>query len=251
MAHPKQRSTRLLADVVSVIIVAAVTALSMHGCGDASANERHQRDLARLRADLNKERARVSKLQATVKRLKSDIAGLKKRLVPFEQRTFAKPFRGGRVKRSSGDLELPSGVRVVGVGERGKKTSLRRHIAGFRGGLFGYWATWCKPCTSKEELHHLRVLQKQLRPYHVDLVSVLIDDLKKAQASPKAGKWLYPFWFVKDGHMQMLPRSMVQKMGLGLPFFLLTDNEGRIRWHHRGKLDDAAVRDFITAAARL
>ena len=114
-----------------------------------------------------------------------------------------------------------------------------------------FWATWCKPCIADEELRRLGHLSAALAQYDVPLVSVLIDDLRKAQAHAKASRWFYPLAFIKDGHMQMLPRSMVEKVGLGLPLFVILDRNGTLRWHHKGKLTPAHVRDLVTAAARL
>ena len=227
-------------------------AVCLSGCGNAGASEQSKRDIARLKQQIAKERQAATALRKQINQLKQQVAKLKVALKPYKQRAGLVPFRGGVISSASGaQLERVKGTRVATAGDRGKKAALSKTIAAGRGAVIGFWATWCKPCIANAELHHMKTLQEQLKPYNVAFASVLIDDLGKAQAHPKAEKWIYPLWFIKDGHMNMLPRSLVQRVGLGLPFFLVVDPSGAVKWFHKGKLVDDTVRDLLTAAARL
>ena len=242
---------RRLHSAIALVSLASLAALTC-GCGEGAAVQRAQRDVDRVRKELAAERANVARLRKQIAGLEGQVASLRQRLKPFEQRAGLAPFSGGTISRANGaPLETIAGVRVEGAQDRGKKQALGKHLAEQRGAVIGFWATWCKPCIADEELAHMKKMRAQLKPYGVDFVSVLIDDLGKAQSHTKASQWLYPLWFVKDGHMNMLPRSMVQRVGLGLPFFLVVDRRGAIRWFHKGKLEADTVRDLVTAAARL
>jgi len=228
-----------------------VTALSL-GCGAGAQVDAANKKIASLQGQLRSARKDNARIARKINALERRIKALEGRLRPHRQRAGELPFRGGTLKRSDhGDVRYANGKRVARAGQRGKKAHLGKHLDGRRGAVLGFWATWCKPCISDPELVHLKHLQKQLRPYDVELVSVLIDDLDKALSHAKAPRWLYPLWFVRDGHMEMLPRKLVQKVGLGLPLFVIVGPDGELRWHHQGKLTDAAVRDIVTAAARL
>lgn len=244
----ESRPISKLVAALAVVLSGGVAALS--GCGGqgkAAAGE-----TAELRRELDAERQKSRALAGSVAKLKADVAALQTRLMPLQQRTGVAAFDGGQLKRGSGaSVELVNGTVVSAAGGRGKKVSLRKHLAARRGAVIGFWATWCKPCIADEELAHLKRLQVELGRYDVDLVSVLIDDLDKAIGHEKAARWLYPLWFVKDGHMAMLPRALVQRVGLGLPLFVLVTPDGAVKWLHGGKLQDAAVVDLITAAALL
>ena len=207
---------------ISALLITLCCQLLLGGCGNAAASEQSQRDIARLKQQVAKERARAAKFSKKVATLKLQIVKLNKELKPYKQRAGLVPFKGGVISSANGaPLERIKGTRVANAGDRGKKQALATALNKRRGAVIGFWATWCKPCIADAELHHMKALQKQLKKYDVEFVSVLIDDLGKAQAHAKAEKWIYPLWFIRDGHMNMLPRSLVQRVGLALPFFLV------------------------------
>jgi hypothetical protein len=129
--------------------------------------------------------------------------------------------------------------------------SLSDHVRTSGGAVITFWATWCVPCTSDEELAHLRELQGYLRRHDIPLVSIAVDELATVQAHPKSRAWLYPFWHRMDAHIEMLPRSFVMTHGIGLPLFLVIGGDGEIRYFYNRQLDAAAVRDLVSAAAAL
>jgi thiol-disulfide isomerase/thioredoxin len=146
---------------------------------------------------------------------------------------------------------MPNAVKVSELGGAAKKHNLGDFIRGFDGAVIAYWATWCKPCTSPKELAHLKDLQRQLRRHNIELVSIVIDSLDKARQDPRARNWLYPFWYKNAAHLEMLPRSFIQRMGVNLPLFLVVSPSGDIKYYLNDKLSDVAVRDLVTATANV
>ena len=140
---------------------------------------------------------------------------------------------------------LGDGIRIEDRLQKGKRSSLSSMLKLYDGLVISLWATWCVPCISDEELHHLRKLRAQLRRSGFALVSVAIDDLDKVKQHPKAAKWLYPLYFQRDAHLNMVPKAFVQKYGMGLPLFLLVSKSGRIHYFRKNKLDAAAVDGIV------
>ena len=193
-----------------------------------------------------------------VPRLAEDLAGLKtemgmlrSRLGPIEQRTGLASLKSKKLQRlntADRTVTLWEGSYLEYPGAKPKKRRLKRHVEGFQGYVVAFWATWCVPCISDEELEHLRHMQRLLQRKGVDLVSVAIDDLPLVRSHKKASKWLYPLWHKDDGHVGMLPQGFVRQVGVNLPLFLVVSNEGEICEFYNQKLDPISVRDIVTAA---
>ena len=77
-----------------------------------------------------------------------------------------------------------------------------------------------------------------------------IDDLDAVRGHRKASRWVYPLWHRKNGHLELLPRTFVEQVGVKLPLFVVLSRTGQIRWFHNQALDDQAIRDIVTAAVR-
>lgn len=239
------------------IACALAVAAALLACGCASTDHVHpmpegtvrvsEADWSRMAAAA----ARVRPLEASVETLSERIARLEGRLDPIEQRVELASFRSDRLERLAGGdrrVGLPEGSHVTRAGARPAKRSLARHLANFDGYVISFWATWCVPCISDEELAHLGHLQRQLRRNNVELVSMAIDDLDKVLAHPKAPRWLYPLWHRDDGHLDIMPRALVEAVGVNLPLFLIVSADGEVCQYYNRKLDDTAVRDIVTAA---
>ena len=217
------------------------------GCGGAQA-QTDPNAVAVTRQDLDL----LRRLAREVHSLRAENTALKRRLDFVEQRVGLARFRPSKLKPVHGvEVKPKDAVRVVEAGARGKRANLGKYLGTYDGYVVAFWATWCKPCTSPEELAHLRMLQTRLRKSRIELVSVLIDDLKKAQADPRASGWLYPFWFREDAHIDMLPQAFIQRVGLNLPLFLVVSPSGEVRYVHNEKLTDDAVRDIVTATTNM
>ncbi len=220
---------------------------SLFGCaGPQGAGPEVQAQKAELKAA----RAEIANLRAELARMAAEIKAITSRLTATEERTGLRPLNLTWLKPMSGGgrLEAGDGVFVGGHGHRGKRRSLAKYVKGYKAHVAVIWATWCKPCTSEEELELLHELQPLLRARGVELVSVLVDDLGLALNHAKAPRWVYPLWFGKDAHTQWLPEMLIRK-GLSLPVFLVAGPNLKVRYYAAGKLDKSRVRELVTAAA--
>ena len=231
-------------------LVLSVIAVLVGGCGASEQARRAADGVHKLNehvAELRAQAARVPGLQTTIKQLERRLLQLERMvgLAAFRSDEISTPtFASRTVKPRVSDV-------VEAYGQPAHKKNLAKHVAAYNGYVIVFWATWCVPCISDEELAHLRDLQRSLRRHNVELVSMAIDDLGKVLSHAKASKWLYPLWFRKDGHIEMMPRAMVEKVGVTLPLFLVVGPDGQIRYYRNKKLDTAAVRDIITATGSI
>jgi thiol-disulfide isomerase/thioredoxin len=201
-------------------------------------------------AEIQARLGRVDAMETEIARLRERTAEIEARLALAESRTGLAEFVPAKLKRPPGGPLVLSPIEGQFVSERGARPVRRRladHVAGFDGALVAFWATWCVPCTSPEELAHLHRLQTALRGRGFELVSIAIDDLDRVLGDRRAGTWLHPFWQKDDAHIEMLPRAFIERVGLELPLFLLVSRSGRVQFYWNQKLDDEVAREIVTA----
>jgi len=225
------------------------------GCAQPSLLEQHPDSVLVTRGQVAQyERAvtRADELDRRVKRLEQELSSLQSRVSRVEPRvglqgqsaSVLKPFPGG-----SAFVKLPDAQRVNGVSARGKRASVARFIEGKRGTVIAFWATWCVPCTSPEELAHMSDLREQLHDHGAEFVSMPIDGLDKVMADRRAATWLYPLFQRDGGHLEILPRNFVNSVGVNLPLFLVLDRSGRVTHYHNAVLSSEVIREMITHTA--
>jgi thiol-disulfide isomerase/thioredoxin len=228
--------------------VAASCALSSHAHKEQPGTVRLTEEEHRI---LTQSASQIPKLMNEISGLKTEMGVLRSRLTPIEQRTGLASLASKKLRRMNSvdrRVTLWDGSYIPFPGAKPKKRRLSGHLQGFSGYVIAFWATWCVPCISDEELAHLRVMQRALKRKGVELVSVAIDDLALVQSHPKASRWIYPLWHKDDGHLAMLPEGFVRQVGVNLPLFLIVANDGTVCEFYNQKLDTVAVRDIITAA---
>jgi hypothetical protein len=94
-------------------------------------------------------------------------------------------------------------------------------------------------------------LKTTLDRYGLKLVSLAVDDVPTVRNDSRAATWVYPYWQLKDGHLDVLPETMLRSGGVGLPLFLIIDGAGQIRWIRKQALTNRAVDDLVSAAVNL
>jgi thiol-disulfide isomerase/thioredoxin len=194
-------------------------------------------DEARRKADALE--ARVAALEADARDRESLLA-MAVGAAPFKPKTLTPGAAGER-------LPLPAATRVGAPGDRGRKAKLADAVSGRSAAVLVFWATWCKPCTSDAELKHVKDLAGRLEARNVALLNLSTDALPTVLADPRAPTWVYPYWQLEDGHIELLPRSFIERRGMGLPLILVLAPDGAIRWVRDGTLDERVMAELVIA----
>jgi peroxiredoxin len=98
--------------------------------------------------------------------------------------------------------------------------------------LANFWATWCAPCV--EEMPMLSLLQKEFAGDGVKIVGIALDDAQRASEFA-AGLGVGYDVLVGKTDVVLAGRQFGNATGL-LPFSVLIDDTGLIRWTHLGAL---------------
>jgi len=98
--------------------------------------------------------------------------------------------------------------------------------------LLNFWATWCAPCV--EEMPMLAEVQRHYTAQGLQVVGIAVDEPGRAQ-SFAAGMGLdYPLLY-GIGEAMLTQRRYGNASGM-LPYSVLIDADGRVRWTHLGAL---------------
>jgi len=98
--------------------------------------------------------------------------------------------------------------------------------------LVNFWATWCAPCV--EEMPMLSQLRQELAGTGVEIVGIALDDAQRATDFAAELGVSYPI-LVGKTEVVLTGRRYGNATGL-LPFSVLIDSNGIIRWTHLGVL---------------
>lgn len=107
--------------------------------------------------------------------------------------------------------------------------------------LVNFWATWCAPC--REEMPMLSDMNTQLAPKGFRVLGIALDDVQQAREFVEDLGIRYPV--VVGGADVMAVSSMYgNRTGL-LPYSVLIDRDGVIRWTHMGVLEPESLEKLI------
>jgi len=98
--------------------------------------------------------------------------------------------------------------------------------------LVNFWATWYAPCV--EEMPMLSRLQQDYAGQGVNIVGIALDDAARASQFASDMAISYPV-LVGQADVVVTGRRYGNNTGM-LPFSVLIDTEGIIRWTHLGPL---------------
>jgi thiol-disulfide isomerase/thioredoxin len=100
--------------------------------------------------------------------------------------------------------------------------------------LVNFWATWCKPC--REEMPMLLGLHQTYASSGFKVVGVAIDDVQQARDFAAGLGVDYPL-LVGSTDVMVMARSYGNLSGV-LPYSVLIDRAGIVRWTHLGELKE-------------
>ena len=118
-----------------------------------------------------------------------------------------------------------------------------REAAEFDGSLtlINFWATWCAPCV--EEMPMLSELQEAYRARGFRVVGIALDQRERAAAFARELGLSYPV-LLGEADVVVTSRRYGNATGM-LPYSVLVDASGVVRWVRLGALDRAELERII------
>jgi len=107
--------------------------------------------------------------------------------------------------------------------------------------LVNFWATWCKPC--RAEMPMLVELHKAYQDRSFQVVGIALDDVQQAREFASELGVDYPI-LVGASDVMAVIRLYGNLSGV-LPYSVLVDRQGIIRWSHLGELKAQELRQKI------
>lgn len=109
--------------------------------------------------------------------------------------------------------------------------------------LYNFWATWCKPC--REEMPMLSTLRESLKDRGFEVVGIAIDDVDRARQFIGELGISYPVVVGSTDVMSMLA-DYGNAAGM-LPYSVLVDRGGTVRWAHFGAIEERELKSEVDA----
>lgn len=105
--------------------------------------------------------------------------------------------------------------------------------------LINFWATWCVPC--RKEMPMLMELQAEYGAAGLQVVGIALDDVQSVRDFADELGINYPI-LVGETDVMLVSRDYGNITGM-LPFSVLVDQQGIIRWQYAGEIqkDDIEV----------
>jgi len=118
-------------------------------------------------------------------------------------------------------------------------------FAAYRGRILvvNFWASWCPPCV--EELPALAVLSQKFSGKNITFAGIAIDSVENVTHFLKARKnsMTYP-GYIAGADGTTLAFALGNRQG-GVPFTVVIDATGTVRFQMLGRVDIAALRDCL------
>jgi peroxiredoxin len=108
--------------------------------------------------------------------------------------------------------------------------------------LVNFWATWCAPC--RAEMPMLADLHRELAGSGFDVVGIALDEVDQVRSFAAELGIDYTI-LVGSTDVMMVVSQYGNRSGV-LPYSVLLDREGIIRWVYHGELKEAELRQEIS-----
>ncbi len=109
--------------------------------------------------------------------------------------------------------------------------------------LVNFWATWCQPC--REEMPMLAELHQEFKPEGFTVVGIALDDV--AQAREFAAELGIDYPILVGSTDVMTVAQLYGNLSGVLPYSVLLDRAGLVRWTYLGELKAGALRKEVTS----
>lgn len=107
--------------------------------------------------------------------------------------------------------------------------------------LVNFWATWCQPC--REEMPMLAGLQRELQDQGFEVVGIALDEVAQAREFAASLGIEYPI-LIGSTDVMVVSQLYGNRSGT-LPYSVLLDRDGIIRWAYLGELKEEVLREEI------
>ena len=107
--------------------------------------------------------------------------------------------------------------------------------------VVNFWAPWCAPCV--EEMPDLQQLRTEFLPRGVEVIGLGIDKADAITQFQQRIKTTYPLLVAGTAGIE-LAQQFGNEVG-GLPFTLVLDANGAVRYQHAGRISVAELRAAI------
>ena len=107
--------------------------------------------------------------------------------------------------------------------------------------LVNFWASWCEPCV--EEMPMLSRLQEEYKALGLQVLGIALDDEGHAATFASELSLSYPV-LLGDTDVVVTSRRYGNATGM-LPYSVLIDRKGVLRWSRLGVLEEEALLDII------
>ena len=107
--------------------------------------------------------------------------------------------------------------------------------------LINFWATWCEPC--RKEMPMLNDLQAQYGPAGLQVIGIALDDVQSVRDFAEKLGITYTI-LVGEADVMETNRAYGNVTGM-LPFSVLVDKEGVIRWQYAGEIQQDEISNLF------
>jgi peroxiredoxin len=108
--------------------------------------------------------------------------------------------------------------------------------------LINFWATWCGPC--RQEMPMLMDLQREFGAQGLQVVGIALDDVQNVRSFVKRYGISYP---ILVGAADAMATSTAYGNVEGvLPYSVLVDKDGIIRWQYTGEIQPEDVSKLLS-----
>lgn len=107
--------------------------------------------------------------------------------------------------------------------------------------VINFWATWCEPC--KREIPALMDIQRDYRQQNLQVIGIAVDDTQAVRDYVDEMGINYPI-LVGEGDAIEVAKKLGNDLGI-LPYTVITDQAGQIRFIRYGEVDREMVEKEI------
>ena len=108
--------------------------------------------------------------------------------------------------------------------------------------VLNFWASWCAPC--QYEIPDFVAYQDEYAAQGLQIVGVGLDEARRLKNVARTLRINYPVMVIEEQAGASLMRQWGNDKGI-LPYTVVIDRSGRIRYIHRGRMDTYAFQQYV------